>query len=80
MALLQPNTEMRLKYLASEKGEKLNTTYTGGANANSTLNATGETFGSVRAYDSGAALGAGASLATTRTRYAGIDPSITSAI
>ena len=79
MALRQPNTEMRLKYLASERGEKLSVAYTGNANATSAVGATGETFGATRANDSGVAQAGGASLATIAARYAGIDASISSA-
>jgi hypothetical protein len=79
MALLLPDTEMRLKLLASMMGEKLKTTYTGGSNASSRVGATGETFGSTQAYDGGTALSFSSSLSTTETRYAGIDASITSA-
>jgi hypothetical protein len=79
MALRQPNTEMRLKYLASERGEKLSVAYTGNANATSAVGATGETFGATRANDSGVAQAGGASLATIAARYAGIDASISAA-
>ena len=79
MAQRQPNTEMSLKYLAYERGEKLSVVYTGGTNAASTAGATGETFGATRANDGGVAQATGASLATIAARYAGIDASISSA-
>ena len=79
MALMKNDTEMRLKLLASMKGEKLSVAYTGNSNAASRASATGETFGATRANDSGVAQAGGASLATIAARYAGIDASISSA-
>jgi hypothetical protein len=79
MALRKSDTQMRLQYLATEGGCQLPTVYTGGANANSTLSATGETYALRRAYDSGFKQVAGASLATIAGLLAGVDPTITSA-
>ena len=73
MAIISPNTEMRLRYLASEKGDWLR------FDTLDILPATAATLSLIRAYDGSVAVGTGASLATIATAVVAVDPTITSA-
>lgn len=69
MALPQPNTVMRMHYLATERGCQL----VGAVSGES------ESYALVEAYNGAAAVGPGASLATTESYLASVDPTITAA-
>lgn len=69
MALPQPNTVMRMEYLATERGCQLVGAISGES----------ETYSLVAAYDGSKPVGPGASLSTTETYLAKVDPTITSA-
>ncbi len=70
MAISQPNTDMRLHYLASEKGCRCKTVISGG----------NETYSLITAYDNTTTpVGPGASLATAASYVASVDPTITGA-
>jgi len=64
MALAGNNTTMRLRYLASERGEHLTSQISGG----------NETFTVIRAYDRGSVYAPGSSVATVKGHYTSIDP------
>lgn len=79
MAVSNPETDRRLAVLAAMKGEVLQPVFTGGANAASPNGATGETYGTVLAYNGSAGLTAGSTLDDIEDRVEDIDPTIASA-
>ena len=68
MALTSSDTDMRLRYLESEKGNVLTPVISG----------SNETYNVAKDYD-GSAVSTGASLSTVRSACVSVDPSITSA-